>query len=244
MPPDQYVFSPWWKGMGPPQWREAGFVTGGGLVIDWDLKASLDGLYAAGQQTAFGGDHALAAATGRYAGRKAAAYAKTAVKARVDIKQIDKEKARVYAPISRQGGMGWKELRAGLCRIMQDYCGEYKSEETLKMGLRWLNSVRESEASKVYARNPHELMRSLECLTYITVGEVIMQASLARKASCNVLEFNRLDYPEMDPPEWDKFVTIKRENGNIKVGELPFNYYLLPPNAPTFEENYKKHSSL
>ena len=46
------------------------------------------------------------------------------------------------------------------------------------MGLRWLNSIRESEASRVYARNPHELMRTLECLTRLTVGEVMMQASL------------------------------------------------------------------
>ena len=83
--------------------------------------------------------------------------------------------------------MGWKELRAGLCRIMQDYCGEYKSEEVLKMGLRWLNSIRESEASTAYARNPHELVRTLECLTHITVGEMVMHASLARKASSRAL---------------------------------------------------------
>ena len=36
-----------------------------------------------------------------------------------------------------KNGMGWKELKAGLCKIMQDYCGESKSEETLRMGLRW-----------------------------------------------------------------------------------------------------------
>jgi succinate dehydrogenase/fumarate reductase flavoprotein subunit len=244
MPPERYAFAPWWQGMGPPQWREGGFVTGGGLLIDWDLKTSLDGLYAAGQQTAFGGDHALAAATGRYAGRKATEYSRTAGEPLVDRKQIDKEKARIYAPIGREGGIGWKELRAGLCRVMQDYCGEYKSEETLKMGLGWLESIRESEAATVCVRNPHELMRALECQTQITVGEIIMQASLAREASCNVLEFNRLDYPEMDPPEWNKFVTIKRDNGDIKVGGLPFNYYLLPPYAPTCEENYEKHCGL
>jgi succinate dehydrogenase/fumarate reductase flavoprotein subunit len=140
--------------------------------------------------------------------------------------------------------MGWKELRAGLCRIMQDYCGEYKSEEALRMGLRWLNSIRESEASTAYVRNPHELARTLECLTHITVGEIIMQASLARKASNSALEFYRLDYPKMDPPEWNKLVTIRQENGDIKIGELPLNYLLLPPNASTYEDNYRKHSCL
>jgi len=87
-------------------------------------------------------------------------------------------------------------------------------------------------------------VRSLECLTHITVGEIIMHASLARKASSSALEFNRIDYPEMDPPEWNKLVTIRLQNGDIKVGELPLNYWLLPPSAPTYEENYKKHCGL
>ena len=242
MPPDAYIFIPWWMGMGAPQWRESG--RGGGLVFDWDLKTSLDGLYAAGAQLASGSNHAGSATTGRYAGRKAAEYAQTAGKGVIDRNQVEEEKARVYAPVMRKDGMGWKELWAGLTRIMQDYCGEYRNEETLKMGLKWLNSIRESEASTAYARNPHELARTLECLTRLNVGEAIMHASLARKASSMPLDFKRLDYPEMDPPEWNKFVTIRLENGNVKVGELPLNYWLLPPNAPTYEENYKKHSSL
>ncbi|GAI10231.1 unnamed protein product [marine sediment metagenome] len=101
----------------------------------------------------------------------------------IDRKQVEEEKTRVYAPVKRKGDMGWKELHAGICRIMQDYCGEYKSEQILKMGLWWLNSIRESEAQRTYARNPHELWRTLECLSRLTVGEMIMHASLARKAN-------------------------------------------------------------
>ena len=157
---------------------------------------------------------------------------------------MDEEKARVYAPIKRQGGVGWKELHAGSCRIMQDYCGEYKGAETLKMGLRWLHSIRDSEAARAYARNPHELWRTLECLVRLTVGEMILHASLARKASSRALGFTRLDYPEMDPPEWNKFVTIQLEKGSVKVGELPRGFWLKPPNAPTYKENYRRHCGL
>ena len=244
MPPEQYVFSAWWGSYGPRQWRTGGFAAGGGLAFDWDLKTSLEGLYVAGMTTYSGGDHSVAACSGRYAARKAVKYAQTAGKPVIERKQVDKEKARVYAPVMRKDGVGWKELRAGLCRIMQDYCGEYKSEETLKTGLGWFDSIKESEASTAHARNPHELERTLECLTHITVGEIIMHASLARKASSMPLEFKRLDYSEMDPTEWNKFVTIRLENGDVKVGELPFNYWLLPPNAPTYEENYQKHCDL
>jgi succinate dehydrogenase/fumarate reductase flavoprotein subunit len=246
MPPDGYSTVDWFQGwgMGPPQWLETAFGGRAGVVVDWDLKTNLEGLYAAGNQIAGFAGHPGASATGRYAGRKAAAYAKTASEPVIDRKQVEEEKARVYAPIKRNEGMGWKELQAGLCRIMQDYCGPYRNEETLKMGLRWLDSIKENEASIAYARNPHELMRILECLVRITVGETMMHASLARKASSRELGFNRLDYPEIDPPEWNKFVTIRLENGEVKVGDLPLNYYLLPPNDPTYEENYKKHCGL
>jgi succinate dehydrogenase/fumarate reductase flavoprotein subunit len=244
MSPDAYAQGPGY-GMIVRQWRDSapGF-TAGGMVVDWDLKTNLESLYAAGNIARSRHGGAGASSTGRYAGRKAAAYALKARQPVIDRKQIQAEKARVYAPINRKDGVGWKELQAGICRIMQDYCGEFKSEEILKTGLRWLNSIRESEASTAYARNPHELKHVLECFSRLTAGEIIIHASLARKASSQALNFNRIDYPEKDPPEWNKFVTIKLENGEVKVGEMPFNYWLLPPNAPTYEENYKRHCDL
>ena len=81
-------------------------------------------------------------------------------------------------------------------------------------------------------------------MAIVTVDKIIMEASLARKASSKRLGFSRLDYPQNDPPEWNKFLTIRLENGTIKTGDLPFNYWLLPPNAPLYEENYRKHSNL
>jgi succinate dehydrogenase/fumarate reductase flavoprotein subunit len=238
-------FFPWWTiGIGAPQWRDTLFVSGGGLVTDWDLKTSLEGLFAAGTQLACGGDHAAAAATGRYAGRKAAEHARTAPEPSVQRAQVEQEKGRIYGPVKRRDGVGWKELQAGLCRVMQDYCGEFKHEQTLTMGLRWLESIRESEGTKAYARNPHELARTLECFSRLTVGEMIIHASLARKASNTILDFKRLDYPDTDPPEWKKFLTLRLEKGGVRVGERPFNYWLQPPYAPDYEENYRKHCGL
>ena len=230
-------------GTQPPQWRSGGGPAwrGGGLVVDWNLKTSLEGLYAGGNSVAGAGGHVGAASSGRYVGRNAAEYALKAKQTVLNRKQVEKEKARVYAPINRENGIGWKELHAGICRMMQDYCGKDKNETLLNRGLWWLNSIHESEASKAYARNPHELKKTLECFARLTVGEAILNASLARKASSRSLHFNRMDYPEMDPPEWNKYVTIHLENGKVKVGELPLNYWLQPPNALTYEENYRKH---
>jgi len=224
-------------GGGPSKCRQVFFVSGG-LVIDWDLKTNLEGLYAAGQQMFAAEDHCNAATSGKYAGRKAADYALKAGEPVIDRKQVEGEKARVYAPIKRKNGIEWKELNAGICRVMQDYCTEPFNEQYLNLGLKWFEELKEGEAPTIYARNPHELMRSLESLNLITTGEMIMHACLARKASSSYLHFIRSDYPEVDPPEWHKWITTRLENGDVKIGELPIDYW------GSFEKNYGAHCGL
>jgi succinate dehydrogenase/fumarate reductase flavoprotein subunit len=234
------------EGDGPPLWRSAAAGGGwgsGGLVVDWDLRTTLPGLYAAGNQIAGqNGGHPGAATTGRYAGRKAAEYAETVNAAVPDRKQIDAEKARVYQRVGQPGDVGWKELNSGTARIMQIYCGAYKSERMLKTGLWWLDSIKDSEVTRTYVRNPHELERYLECLSRLTISEIIINASLARKESNQVLDFHRVDYPESDPKESQKLITLKLKNDRIVIRSLPLNYYLEEPYAATFKENYEAHA--
>jgi succinate dehydrogenase/fumarate reductase flavoprotein subunit len=240
--PAAYSHANSWAGAQVPYWRQWGC---GGVIVDWDLRTNLEGLYAAGGAIYGGGAHSSAAASGRYAGRKAAAYALAAPESSLDPRQVQREKARVYAPLKKQQrSIGWKELNAGIARVMQTYCGEYKSEAALQEGLRILGEIRDTEAAAVYAANPHELAHAVECLSIITAGEAIIQASLARKASSMMLSFSRLDYPEVDPVEWRKLLSIKLVDGKASTGELPLDYYLRPPFAPTFEENYALHSGL
>ncbi|HUW13725.1 MAG TPA: hypothetical protein VM537_28640, partial [Anaerolineae bacterium] len=242
MDPASYGHSNFWAGMTVPLWRQWG---AGGLLIDWDLRTNLEGLYGAGGAIYGGGAHSSAAASGRYAGRKAASYARTAAEGLLDPGQVRAEKARVYAPLQRNGRMiGWKELNGGICRIMQDYCGQYKSENTLRAGLRLLREVRESEAAIVSVANPHELARAVECLSLISAGEAVMHACLARKASSELLSFFRLDYPSVDPPEWHKLLPIRQEGGKVRVDELPLDYHLRGPYASTYAENYDLHCDL
>ena len=123
MSPDAYGHANFWAGVPVPQWRQWG---GGGLLVDWDLATSLPGLYAAGGAVYGAGAHSSAAASGRWAGRRAAAWAARAQEPTMDRGQVDREKDRVYRPLSEPEGMpglGWKELNAGICRVMQDNCG-------------------------------------------------------------------------------------------------------------------------
>ena len=167
-----------------PQERQL-FGLPGGMWNDWNLRSNLEGLYGAGDQLFATSCHGHAATTGHYAGRHAAAYAKTASESVIDPFQVEKERTRVYAPIKRSPGISWKDLNSGIARTMQNYCGEPKSDEWLNLGLITLQELADNEAHQLYARNPHELMRSLEVLNILTCAEIITRACLARKASSN-----------------------------------------------------------
>lgn len=216
----------------PLGWRRLRY---GGLITDWNLATSVEGLYAAGQQLFDGMGVSHASSTGRWAGVHAAEYAKTALKPSVSRKQIDQEKKRVYAPINRSEGIDWKELSAGMAKVMQDYCGDTKSEELMKIGAIALAEIREAEAENLSARNPHELMRALETLDILTVCDLILVACRSRKASNSWLFFERLDCPENDPEDWRKWISVKLENNQEIVREIPLNFY------GKLSENYNKH---
>ena len=241
MPPDSYLRGVNWAGMSFPHMQG---LAGSGFLVDWDLRTSLEGLYAAGKSIYGSDNHSYAATTGRYAGRSAAAYARSASSASLDNKQVEAEKARIYAPLKQsKEGMGWKELNAGIARTMQDYCGQFRSETVLELGLGLLDSIRESEAAAAYAANPHELGRLLECFALLTAGEMVMHSSLARKSTCIPLEFRRIDYPE-DSPEFNKLLPIKLEDGAVKVRNLPLDYHLKPPFSNDYEANFQAHCHL
>ncbi len=220
------------EGDSPPQWGSGG----GGPVVDWNLKTTLDGLYAAGLQMFISEDHSFCAATGRYAGRKAAAYAKEVGEPKISREQINKEKERIYAPVKRSDGMDWKELHSGIARVMQYYCSEYKTENLLNMGLGALKKIEEESVPLLLALDPHKLMRSMEDVSILTYAQIIIQAMLARKASSVPLGLRRIDYPELDPPEWQKYLTIKLENGKVKTGELPLAFW------GNMKEQYEAHN--
>ncbi len=224
------------RGSVRPQDRTGGEIgDAGGLVVDWNLMTNLDGFFAAGDALFAANYHYHAAATGRYAGRKAAEFAAKNAEHPPDRKQIEDEKTRCYGPLKSKGRLNWKELNAAMCRIMQNYCGEYKSEDLLKLGLIWFDDLKRNECPGVSADNPHKLTRTLEVFNILTCNEIIIHSSLARKASSRSLNFQRLDYPEVDPSNWRKWVTVRLEDGEVKTGELPIDFW------KPLTDNYEKH---
>ncbi len=207
-----------------PQERQF-FGAPGGILHDWDLKTNIDGLYAAGDQL-FASDCAgHACATGHYAGRKAAAYAATVPLQEVQAADLEKEQQRLYAPMYRREGMGWKELNMAISKAMQNYCGGVKCKDLLLEGLDLFKSYREEIVPQLSCHNPHDLMRTHEVLDILDVSELVLHACLMRESSSRPLCFERSDFPEMDPPQDRHFITIRQENGQPIRGMVEHDYF-------------------
>lgn len=214
-------------------WQSASFLgqerqlfgAPGGLFHDWDLKTNIDGIYAAGDQLYASDCCGFAAATGYYAGRKAAAWAADAALAEPDPADIEAEARRLYAPMRREDGMHWKELNMAISKAMQNYCGEVKCRDLLREGLDLLNSYERDFVPQLACDNPHDLMRAHEVLDILEVARLILHACLLRESSSRPLCFQRSDFAEEDPPRDRHFITIRREGAEIIRGDVPHGYY-------------------
>ncbi|MCX6011969.1 MAG: hypothetical protein NTV30_00865, partial [Chloroflexi bacterium] len=214
------------------------FSGGGGVVIDWNLMSTLPGLFAAGEQAFSTHGHSAAATTGRYAGKRAAEYSAKVKDTAIDRKQVEAEKKRVLAPASREDGVDWKEFNMGLCRVMQNYCSEPKTEHLMDMGLNCLQEYQDEELPNLYATNPHMLGRVVDVMDILTVDQIIVHACKARKASSAFLNFNRIDYPANEPQAWRKWVTLKLDKGSVKLGDLALDYF---GSISDLKKNYDIH---
>lgn len=198
----------------------------GGLLVDWDLMSNLPGLFGAGDLLFGGQDHSHAAATGRYAGARAALYARGAGDASVEAAQVQREQQRAYAPLAAtRDGPDWKELNAVIARVMQNYCSEIKNAEVLGLAEQWLEDLEANEAPRVRAENPHQLMRVHEVHDILECARMIVSACQARKASSAALHFSRLDFPELDPPEWHKWLVIRRDATSVRISDRPIGFW-------------------
>ncbi len=224
----------------PPKWRNGG----GGFHVDWRLQTSLPGLFAAGcGPLPSQGCHGESQTTGRYAGRQAAVFARAHEAVEPDPEQIARERERCYGPVKQCGDIGWKELNYAVSRLMQDYCGEYKTEHTLDLGIRRMRDLLETEGQRTYASNPHELARVIESLSLGELGIAFMEAAKARKASCRVLNFYRSDFPE-DTEDWHCLVAISQKDGAVRARKVPVDYHLRAPFSGDLEDNYQRYAEL
>ena len=200
-----------------------------GVIVDWNQMTNIDGLFAAGSETSQGG--AGCGAAGAFAGNRAAEYAMKTKRGAIGDDQVAAEKKRVYAPVKRlskpEASVSWKELWMGMNRVMQQDCGDFRTLATSEHGLMWLDSIKKHGMQMTYARNPHELVRVLECESRVTVAEVYLSLAVAN--------FKQADKDVGN----DKMMFNKLVDGEIVTTYKEDKWWLKPPYAPTYLENYE-----
>jgi succinate dehydrogenase/fumarate reductase flavoprotein subunit len=230
---------PWWTGEGSNSDRDSGMFGGaGGFVVNWNLESTnVDGLYGAGYPIMAHGC-SEAATSGRYSGRKAA-IAALSRDGHIDINedQLKRERERIYKPLSNEkANIGWRELQAGLTRIMKDYLGDYKEVSTIDVGMFWLESLKEQEAKNVYVRNPHELARYLEVESRITVAKMYLESCKKRLEHHGAGYFDKMRSPWV-PAQWGDLQVIFKEGNKTRAEYWPANYEL----EGEYTDNYRKN---
>ena len=123
-----------------------------------------------------------------------------------------------------------------ISKAMQNYCGGVRCEALLLEGLDLLHQFEEEWVPRLTASNPHDLMRIHEVQDILTVSQIVLHASLARKSSSEPLFFCRSDYPQMDPKEDRMHIVIRLEDGEVKERRVPLDFF------GKLQEEYEKRN--
>ncbi|KXA96116.1 hypothetical protein AKJ38_03890 [candidate division MSBL1 archaeon SCGC-AAA259I14] len=183
----------------------------GGIKINKKAEASLDGLYAAGDTVGnFWGGIGGAAVYGWIAGKNADNSVKKSQICSDDLSVIEERKKVCRKILSRNYGAKWKETSAALQQIMQDYAGKTRSQNSLSAGLKNLRRLRNKSLNELTAENPHELMRCLEVLNLIDVGELVFLTAMKRKETRK--PHVSVDYKYTNP-KMNRFLIVKQVKG-------------------------------
>lgn len=190
-----------------------------GIEINENAETNIAGLYAAGDEVGnFRADLSGAATYGWIAGNSAANRAKN-IKYYAEAEKEPLVGARTdfYSQIlSRRSGPGWKEANLALQQIMQDYAGvDVRSETLLAAGLKYLRDLRQKVLSSLSVVDSHTFMRGMETLDLMECAEVIFLGASERKETRGM--HRRTDYPFTNPLLQDKFLTIWREDNQVRM---------------------------
>ena len=199
-----------------------------GVWVNEKAETTVPGLYAAGDMASVPHNYMIGAFVfGRLAGTNAIEYIKDLDHLDLEPEFLEAEKARIYHPLTQPNGIPHTQIEYKLRRLVNDYLQPPKAHNKMEIGLG--NFVRYQETLNLMgARDPHELMRSMEVHFIRDCAEMAARASLYRKESRWGLYHYCLDYPEKNNEEWFCHVNLKKdEKGNMVLFKRPVESYVV-----------------
>jgi adenylylsulfate reductase subunit A len=208
-----------------PMQARASEVSGSGIKIDEHCASNVPGLYAAGDSSDQMGCLHMCVAGGYAAGKNAAEYAKGMGELRpLRIGEVAAEKARVYAPLERKGGVRHQEFEEVVRSIATDHFGPVKTGISLTSAIEKLAKL-DIVHPEMRAENLHELMRVHEAMNIQQVAKITASAALARKETRFKPYHYRADYPETDDKNYCGLMVVRKGDGGRAVTRFePLTY--------------------
>ncbi|TLD43191.1 MAG: Adenylylsulfate reductase alpha-subunit [Candidatus Jettenia ecosi] len=209
------------------------FIVGGhcqsGYWIDKERRTTIPGLYAVGEVA--GGAPKKYVSGSWVEARIAAATALEDMQGRnledVDDEVIQKEKARIHAPLMKKSGISPQQARERLQKIMDEFAGgvsmSYALHEERLIEARRLLKLLKEHGKDIVAVNNYHLVEALECIDRIDVARVLVEHLIYRKETRWACYQTRLDYPGKDDNRWLVFVNsvYNPDTDEIKMIERP-----------------------
>ena len=136
---------------------------------------------------------------GRRTGEKVALYVQDRKFSDFDAQYyLDTARKRVQSLFDQKGTMRLGQLRQEFQDCMSQYCGVFRTEETMQQGIEKLHQLRQ-HYDQIYLDDKDtcwntELVEALELSNLMIVGEIILTSALNRKESRGA--HSREDYPQ------------------------------------------------
>ena len=200
-----------------------------GARVNHRAETTVPGLYAAGDMASVPHGYMLGAFTyGQIAARHAVEYAGRIDTPAIDESQVERERRRVLRPLENPQGIPPHQFEYKIRRQVNDYLQPPKSAHRMERGLEYFERARE-ELEQLGARDPHDLMRAMECSFIRDCAEMAARASLFRTESRWGLYHHRLDFPEMNDAEWFAHSILRRDaDGGVELYKRPIEPYVVP----------------
>jgi succinate dehydrogenase/fumarate reductase flavoprotein subunit len=198
-----------------------------GVWVNEHAETTVAGLYAAGDLACVPHNYMLGAFVyGKLAGESAARRCADIELAPLDDAQVEAERERVWAPLSRTDGLPPAQVEYKLRRMVNDYLQPPKVTRKMEIGLARFEAIR-ADLDRLSAAGPHELMRALEVHAIRDCAEMAARASLFRTESRWGLYHNRVDHPERNDADWLCHVQLKKVDGEMTCFKRPLEPYIV-----------------
>jgi succinate dehydrogenase/fumarate reductase flavoprotein subunit len=203
-----------------------------GVWVNENAQTTVPGLYAAGDMASVPHNYMIGAFVfGRIAGTHAIEYIQDLDFIEPDVDSLETEKSRIYAPLTRPNGVPHTQVEYKLRRLVNDYLQPPKTGNKIEIGLKHFVQYQET-LDLMGARDPHELMRSLEVHFIRDCAEMAARASLYRQETRWGLYHYRLDYPKKNDEEWFCHVNLKKDElGKMVLFKRPVDPYIVEVDA-------------